>query len=224
MASRKSQSAGRLLFGGCATDLEVLLAHPGGPFWQNKDDGAWSIPKGLIGADEAPLAAAQREFAEETGYYPEGVFLPLGETRQPGGKVVQAWAIEGDWDPALIRSNTFEMEWPPRSGRHRNFPEIDRAAWFDVADARRKILMGQVIFVDRLLEGGPGSGHLGRRRSARDTQIAMLFGTTTALSVHGTICAAGRTTRKTAVVGLRRREAPHLEREGALDHCGPERG
>lgn len=158
MASRKSQSAGLLLFRGRIADLEVLLGHPGGPFWQTKDDAAWSIPKGLIGADEAPLSAARREFAEETGYHPEGVFLPLGEARQPGGKVVQAWAIEGDWDPALIRSNTFEMEWPPRSGRHRTFPEIDRAAWFAVTDARRKILMGQTIFVDRLLDAlGPGT-------------------------------------------------------------------
>ena len=153
MASRKSQSAGLLLFRGSAADLEVLLGHPGGPFWQNKDDGAWSIPKGLIGADEAPLSAARREFVEETGHDPDGDFLPLGEARQPGGKVVQAWAIEGDWDPALIRSNTFEMEWPPRSGRRRTFPEIDRAAWFGIADARRKILKGQRVFVDRLLEG-----------------------------------------------------------------------
>ena len=152
MASRKSQSAGLLLFRGRAADLEVLLGHPGGPFWQNKDDGAWSIPKGLIGADEAPLSAARREFAEETGHDPDGDFLPLGEARQPGGKVVQAWAIEGDWDPALIRSNTFEMEWPPRSGRRGTFPEIDRAAWFGIADARRKILKGQTVFVDRLLE------------------------------------------------------------------------
>jgi predicted NUDIX family NTP pyrophosphohydrolase len=158
MASRKPQSAGLLLFRGRIADLEVLLGHPGGPFWQNKDDAAWSIPKGLIGADETPLSAARREFAEETGYHPEGVFLPLGEARQPGGKVVQAWAIECDWDPALIRSNTFEMEWPPRSGRHRTFPEIDRAAWFAVTDARRKILMGQTIFVDRLLDAlGPGT-------------------------------------------------------------------
>jgi predicted NUDIX family NTP pyrophosphohydrolase len=152
MASRKLQSAGLLLFRGRATNLEVLLGHPGGPFWQNKDDGAWSIPKGLIGADEAPLSAARREFAEETGHDPHGDFLPLGEARQPGGKVVQAWAIEGDWDPALIRSNTFEMEWPPRSGRRGTFPEIDRAAWFGSADARRKILKGQTVFVDRLLE------------------------------------------------------------------------
>jgi predicted NUDIX family NTP pyrophosphohydrolase len=158
MASRKSQSAGLLLFRGRAADLEVLLGHPGGPFWQNKDDGAWSIPKGLIGVDEAPLSAARREFVEETGHDPDGDFLPLGEARQPGGKVVQAWAIEGDWDPALIRSNTFEMEWPPRSGRRRTFPEIDRAAWFAIADARRKILKGQTVFVDRLLEAlGPAT-------------------------------------------------------------------
>lgn len=152
MASRKPQSAGLLLFRGHATDLEILLGHSGGPFWKNKDDGAWSIAKGLIGADEAPLSAARREFAEETGHDPEGLFLPLGEARQPGGKVVQAWAVEGDWDAALIRSNTFEMEWPPRSGRLRTFPEVDRAVWFTVADARRKILKGQAIFVDRLLE------------------------------------------------------------------------
>lgn len=132
--------------------LEVLLGHPGGPFWQNKDDGAWSIPKGLIDADEVPLSAARREFAEETGYLPDGDFLPLGEARQPGGKLVHAWAIEGDWDPALIQSNTFDIEWPPRSGRRRTFPEIDRAAWFGIAAARRKILKGQVVFVDRLLE------------------------------------------------------------------------
>jgi predicted NUDIX family NTP pyrophosphohydrolase len=152
MASRNSQSAGLLLFRRRIADLEVLLAHPGGPFWQNKDDGAWSIPKGLVGADEAPLSAARREFVEETGHEPLGDFFPLGEARQPGGKVVQAWAIEGDWDPALIRSNTFEVEWPPRSGRRRTFPEIDRAAWFGIADARRKILKGQTVFVDRLVE------------------------------------------------------------------------
>jgi predicted NUDIX family NTP pyrophosphohydrolase len=136
----------------------LATSNPGGPFWQNKDDGAWSIPKGLIGVDEAPLSAARREFVEETGHDPDGDFLPLGEARQPGGKVVQAWAIEGDWDPVLIRSNTFEMEWPPRSGRRRTFPEIDRAAWFAIADARRKILKGQTVFVDRLLEAlGPAT-------------------------------------------------------------------
>jgi predicted NUDIX family NTP pyrophosphohydrolase len=123
--------------------------------WSRRDaacDGAWSIPKGLIGADEASLLAARREFAEETGYLPDGDFLPLGEALHPRGKVVQAGAIEGDWDPALIPSNTFEIEWPPRSGRRRTFPEIDRTAWFGIADARRKILKGQIVFVDRLLE------------------------------------------------------------------------
>jgi predicted NUDIX family NTP pyrophosphohydrolase len=139
MASRKPQSAGLLLFRKGAADLEVLLGHPGGPFWQKKDDGAWSIPKGLIGADEAPLSAARREFAEETGYDPDGDFWPLGEARQPGGKIVQAWAVEGDWDPALISSNTFEMEWPPRSRRRRSFPEIDRAAWFGTVPANALI-------------------------------------------------------------------------------------
>lgn len=152
MASRKLQSAGLILFRGRAADLEVLLGYPGGPFWQNKDDGAWSMPKGLIGADEAPLSAARREFAEETGYLRDGDFLPLGEALQPGSKLIKAWAIEGDWDPALIQSNTFEIEWPPRSGHRRTFPEIDRAAWFGIADARRKILKGQIVFVDRLLE------------------------------------------------------------------------
>ena len=144
MASRKPQSAGLLLFRGHATDLEVLLGHPGGPFWQNKDDGAWSIPKGLIGADEAPLSAARREFAEETGHNPEGPFLPLGEAPQPGGKVVQAWAVEGDWDAALIRSNTFEMEWPPKSGRRQSFPEIDRIAYFALPAAKTKIIAYQL--------------------------------------------------------------------------------
>jgi predicted NUDIX family NTP pyrophosphohydrolase len=167
MASRKSQSAGLLLFRGGAAHLEVLLGHPGGPFWQNKDDGAWSIPKGLIGADEAALSAARREFVEETGHDPDGDFLPLGKARLAGGKVVQAWAVEGDWDPALIRSNTFEMEWPPHSGRRRAFPEIDRAAWFTIADARRKILKGQAVFVDRLLEGLGPSARAGVAARAR---------------------------------------------------------
>jgi predicted NUDIX family NTP pyrophosphohydrolase len=167
MASRKLQSAGLILFRGRAADLEVLLGHPGGPFWQNKDDGAWSIPKGLIGADEAPLSAARREFAEETGYLPDGDFLPLGEALQPSGKLIKAWAIEGDWGPALIRSNTFEMEWPPRSGRRQTFPEIDRAAWFVIADARRRILKGQTVFVDRLVEARSIARNFGSCRSSR---------------------------------------------------------
>jgi len=133
-------------------DIHVLLGHPGGPFWRRKDEGAWTIPKGLIGPGEPPLAAARREFAEETGHYPRGNTIPLGSVTQPGGKVVHVWAIEGNWDPADLASNTFEMEWPPRSGRRQSFPEIDRAVWFGVAEARKRILKGQALFIDRLLE------------------------------------------------------------------------
>jgi predicted NUDIX family NTP pyrophosphohydrolase len=123
-----------------------------GPFWSKKDLASWSIPKGLIAAGETPLAAAKREFAEETGHRPRGKSVSLGEARQPGGKLVRVWAVEGDWDAANLRSNMFEMEWPPRSGQRQLFPELDRAAWFDIADARAKILKGQVVFLDRLLE------------------------------------------------------------------------
>jgi predicted NUDIX family NTP pyrophosphohydrolase len=132
--------------------LEVLLVHPGGPFWQHKDDGAWSIPKGEFGPDEDPLAAARREFTEETGFPPPvaGDPLPLAPLKQPSGKVIHAWAARGDCDPALLRSNTFQMEWPPKSGTMREFPEIDRAAWFDLAVARRKIVPGQRGFLDQL--------------------------------------------------------------------------
>ena len=149
--SSKPQSAGLLLFRRVDGDIEVLLAHPGGPFWKRKDQGAWTIPKGLITPGESPLAAARREFAEETGHHPRGDAIPLGSATQPGGKVVHVWAIEGDWDPADLQSNTFEMEWPPRSGRLQSFPEIDRAAWSDLAEARERILKGQALFIDRLL-------------------------------------------------------------------------
>jgi predicted NUDIX family NTP pyrophosphohydrolase len=148
----KNQSAGLLLFRRGDGEPEVLLGHPGGPFWKKKDHGAWSIPKGLIVPGETPLAAAKREFAEETGHHPSGEAIPLGEARQPGGKIVHIWAVQDDWDTALLQSNMFEMEWPPRSGRRQSFPEIDRAAWFKVADARLKILKGQAVFIDRLLE------------------------------------------------------------------------
>jgi len=147
-----NQSAGLLLFRYVDENIELLLGHPGGPFWRRKDLGAWSIPKGLIAPGETPLAAARREFAEETGHYPRGRSIPLGDARQPGGKIVHVWAVHHDWDVAGLRSNTFEMEWPPRSGRRQSFPEIDRAAWFNVGDARLKILKGQVVFIDRLLE------------------------------------------------------------------------
>jgi predicted NUDIX family NTP pyrophosphohydrolase len=151
-ASSKIQSAGLLLFRQRDKKVQVLLAHPGGPFWSRKDQGVWTIPKGLIGPSESLLSAAQREFAEETGYRPGGEAIPLGSAKQPGGKVVHVWAIEGDWDPVDLQSNTFEMEWPPRSGRRQSFPEIDRASWFGIVEARLKILKGQAAFLDHLLE------------------------------------------------------------------------
>ena len=135
---------------GCG--LQVLLVHPGGPFWRNKDVGAWSIPKGEFGEDEDPAAAARREFEEELGTAPAGELLALGSIRQKGGKVVTAWGARGDLDPTTIASNTFTLEWPPRSGRSREFPEIDRAAWFDLQTARRKILPAQAELLDRLAE------------------------------------------------------------------------
>ena len=151
-ASSKIQSAGLLLFRQRDKKVQVLLAHPGGPFWSRKDQGVWTIPKGLIGPSESLLSAAQREFAEETGYRPGGEAIPLGSAKQPGGKVVHVWAIEEDWDPADLQSNTFEMEWPPGTGRLQSFPEIDRASWFGIAEARLKILKGQAAFLDHLLE------------------------------------------------------------------------
>jgi predicted NUDIX family NTP pyrophosphohydrolase len=143
------QSAGLLLFRRKA-GLEVFLVHPGGPFWAKKDLGVWSIPKGEYREGEDAFAAARREFAEETGFLPDGDFRALGEIRQAGGKRVKAWAVEGDCDPAAFRSNTFTMEWPPRSGKRREFPEVDRAAWFPIAEARRKIHPAQAIWLDAL--------------------------------------------------------------------------
>jgi len=138
-------SAGLLLFRRSAGALEVLLVHPGGPFWASKDDGAWSIPKGQIEDNEDPLAAARREVEEETGASPSGTFIALTPVRQTGGKVVHAWAIESDFDPSCLRSNLFEMEWPPKSGKRAMFPEVDRAAWFDLETAARKILESQAM-------------------------------------------------------------------------------
>lgn len=145
------ESAGLLLYRERNGRPEVLLVHPGGPFWQRKDDGAWSIAKGEIGATENPVDVARREFREELGAEPpEGEWLPLGSVRQAGGKLVHAWAAAGDFDPAHITSMAFEMDWPPRSGRRQSFPEVDRAAWFGLEDARRKILAAQQAFIDRL--------------------------------------------------------------------------
>jgi predicted NUDIX family NTP pyrophosphohydrolase len=148
-------SAGLLLFRQRAGELEVLLVHPGGPFWAKKDDGAWSIPKGEIDEGEDPLAAAKREVAEELGVAPDGYFIPLAPVRQPGGKIVQAWAIEADIDAAAIISNTFQMEWPPRSGRQQTFPEVDRAAWFTISAAHSKISRGQLPLLDALVQAHP---------------------------------------------------------------------
>ncbi len=144
------RSAGLLMYRRSGAGLEVLLVHPGGPFWAKKDRGAWSIPKGEYAAGEEPLAAAQREFVEETGVRPHGPFAPLGEIKQAGGKHVTAWAVEGDFDPANLVSTTIELEWPPRSGRTHSFPEVDRAQWFALTEAREKILAGQSPLIDRL--------------------------------------------------------------------------
>jgi len=147
----KRQSAGILVYRHRAGALEIFLVHPGGPFWAKKDAGAWSIPKGEFGEDEEKLAAARREFHEETGFALDGVFVELTPVKQSGGKQVFAWAIEHDLDAAAVRSNSFSMEWPPRSGRMQEFPEIDRAAWFDLPLALIKILKGQQPLVLQLL-------------------------------------------------------------------------
>ncbi len=149
------KSAGILLYRRIGGQLDVLLVHPGGPFWARRDEGAWSIPKGEFGDDEDPLAAARREFAEETGFNVQGDAVPLAPQRQAGGKVVYAWVVEGNLDPAQVTSNTFSMEWPPKSGRQQEFPEVDRAAWFSLEDAKRVIVKGQVGFLTQL-EGTAG--------------------------------------------------------------------
>jgi predicted NUDIX family NTP pyrophosphohydrolase len=145
----KKSTAGLLLYrrhGG----LEVLLVHPGGPFWAKKDEGAWSLPKGEFAEEEEPLQAAKREFTEETGFSVDGEFLPLEPLKQRGGKIIYAWAIEADCDAAQARSNLFALEWPPKSGRIQNFPEVDRAQWFSIAEARRRLNAGQIGFIDQL--------------------------------------------------------------------------
>ena len=142
-----------MLFRRAEGALEVLLVHPGGPFWARRDAGAWSVPKGEYGPGEDPFEAARREFEEELGAAPpDGRSLDLGEIKQKGGKLVSAWAVEGDLDPSGIESNTFTLEWPPRSGTMRSFPEVDRAEWFTPEAAREKINPGQAALLDRLAE------------------------------------------------------------------------
>jgi predicted NUDIX family NTP pyrophosphohydrolase len=144
------RSAGILMYRRGAAGLEVLHVHPGGPFWKNRDLGAWTIPKGEHDDSEEALDAARREFAEETGFTASGDFVPLAPVRQKAGKLVRAWALEGDCDADAVRSNAFSMEWPPRSGRMAEFPEVDRAAWFPTEEARRRILPAQVPLIDEL--------------------------------------------------------------------------
>ena len=144
-------SAGIMLYRKTPQGFEVLLVHPGGPFWAKKDAGAWTIPKGEIADGEEPLEAAKREFLEETGFDINGEFRRLDPIKQAGGKIVQAWAIEADCDPAQLHSNRFAIEWPPKSGKTREFPEVDRAGWFTVSEARTKILAGQVGLIDQLV-------------------------------------------------------------------------
>ena len=143
-------SAGILLFRRTAAGIEVLLVHPGGPFWAKKDAGAWSIPKGLVDEREDLLAAAKREFLEETGMAVEGAFLDLGAHKQPGGKTIRAFGLEGDFDPASLKSNTFSLEWPPRSGKIAEFPEVDRAAWLSIDEALQKATKGQKPIIEAL--------------------------------------------------------------------------
>lgn len=151
------QSAGIVVYRRRGTDVEILLVHPGGPFWSGKELHAWSIPKGEFAVGEDELAAAKREFAEETGMTMPGPFVALPPCRQSGGKTIHAFAVEGDLDAAAVRSNTFTMEWPPKSGLIRSFPEVDRAQWFSLDVAREKLHKGQAALIDqlqRLVEGG----------------------------------------------------------------------
>lgn len=146
------KSAGLLMYRRRHGVLEIFLVHPGGPFWQKKDVGSWSIPKGEYTAEEDPLEVAKREFQEETGFKASGEFIPLTSRKQPSGKIITAWAFEGDCDASTIESNTFSMEWPPRSGKREEFPEVDRAGWFSIPVAKEKIIKGQSSFLDELTQ------------------------------------------------------------------------
>ena len=148
----KKLSAGIVLYRKREMGVEVLLVHPGGPFWAKKDDGAWSIPKGEYVEGEDPLSVAKREFYEETGSELKGTCVELPPARQPSGKIIRAWAVEGDLDASTIRSNSFSMEWPPKSGRVRTYPEVDRALWYGLALAKQKLLPGQRILLDELAD------------------------------------------------------------------------
>ncbi len=150
MSKRSSVSAGLLLFRRVGGRLEVFLAHPGGPFWVRRDEGAWTIPKGGVEPGEDPLAAARREFIEETGITPSGEFVPLGSVRQRAGKIVHAWAWEGDADATAITSNMTQTEWPRGSGRRITYPEVDRCAWYSPEEARQRMNPAQAAFIDRL--------------------------------------------------------------------------
>lgn len=152
---RLRQSAGILLHRHGGSGPEVFLVHPGGPFWAKKDEGAWTIPKGEFSADEEALEAALREFEEEVGFRPDGPFRALPPVRQSGGKTVYCWLAEGDCDPSMLSSNTFEMEWPPRSGRRQSFPEIDRGEWFSLEEAARRINRAQAAFLTEVTESSP---------------------------------------------------------------------
>jgi predicted NUDIX family NTP pyrophosphohydrolase len=150
-------SAGLLVYRRRDRAVEVLLVHPGGPFWKARDSGAWSVPKGEVGDGEDLLAAARREMREETGFAPDGPFVRLASVREPGGKPIHAWAVEADWDPSRLASDTFSIEWPPRSGRVQRFPEVDRAGWFEIAEARRRILRGQLGLLEQLEQALSGT-------------------------------------------------------------------
>jgi predicted NUDIX family NTP pyrophosphohydrolase len=152
MTRRAKVSAGLLLFRRVPDGIEVFVAHPGGPFWAGRDAGAWTIPKGIVDEGEEPIAAACREFEEETGIVPVGPFLSLGSVRQKAGKTVHGWAWEGDADPDTVTSNTMRTEWPRNSGRFITFPEVDRCAWMSVREAHEKLNPAQAEFVDRLVE------------------------------------------------------------------------
>jgi predicted NUDIX family NTP pyrophosphohydrolase len=164
MSRRKSEISAGLLAFRRRGSLELLLAHPGGPFWAKKDDGAWTIPKGRVDPDRDLLATAQREFTEETGLLAEGAFIPLAPVKQKSGKVVHAWAFEADYDLGRFTSNTFELEWPPRSGRREHYPEIDRIAYFDLDSALTKIIAYQRPFLTDLIERLEGMPKLAGQR------------------------------------------------------------